>query len=142
VYCKRFNKTENGVFCEFTSLRDVCNHLPEEYSISPPECWAHPEYVPVCSTEVRKDEYNLFTISSPNYCVTTAVKIAILEKDDEYEPNFCHTKPSKLTYGVLALSLIADALATYYSAGLLTETTIGFTSGIAYVWAEKSEKWP
>jgi len=47
VYCKRFNITENGVFCEFTSLRDVCNHLPKEYGISPPKCWAHPEYVMV-----------------------------------------------------------------------------------------------
>jgi hypothetical protein len=155
VYCKSAKEKE-GRYTNLSTV-DVCNenilkmrekykeeYHPELYKIG--ICWNEREaskYIPSCGNEeTAKVEEGKITGTSPEWCKTKAVVVDV-KKIDTKGPNFCYSEPSKLETFIFVGTILADAALTYlFPPSLLLQVGVGATGGIAYVAAERMEKWP
>ena len=156
AFCQNYTKTDKGIHCISESQYDACMgsiyYLVENEKIPPvtvPQfrCMKNPMlYIPRCGNEdtVQFDLQHGIIGTNNQHCYTTSVQIKVDKEENlkHSSSNFCFTKQKPYTKYVFVGTIIAQALITYFSGGLLTEVGIGLTGGILYVLAEQVEEWP
>jgi len=142
VFCKEYHKDANGViYCAFSNAKDVCEQSKNELGLEIGDCDEDPlSLIPMCGNDdtANFDPVNMFVVGTrPTNCAMTSIMVYPERKD-----GFCYTTPSKWTAPIFVGTLIADALTSYFSAGILTEVSVGVTGGVLYTLTEQAEKWP